>query len=84
MHSIFWLAKRLQHSNIPDQVRIDWDEPAFDIYSPKSRLIAVSVRSSSVRSVTLWFNFVTLTPIEWGIQNININPTASSLNNKII
>jgi restriction endonuclease S subunit len=25
-----------------------------------------------------------LTPIEWGIQNININPLASSLNNKII
>lgn len=27
---------------------------------------------------------LTLTPIEWGIQNININPLASSLNNKII
>ncbi len=26
----------------------------------------------------------TLTPTEWGIQNININPLASSLNNKII
>jgi hypothetical protein len=31
----------------------------------------------------LW-HFITLTPIEWGIQNININPPASSLNNKII
>ena len=59
MHRIFWLAKRLRHSNIPDLVRIDWDEPAFDIYDPKSRLIVVSVRSSSVRSVTLWFYFVT-------------------------
>ena len=45
--------------NIPDLVCIDWDKPAFDIYDPKSRLIAVSVRSSSVRSVTLWYNFVT-------------------------
>jgi len=56
--------------NIPDQVRIDWDEPAFDIYSPKSRLIAVSVRSSSVRSVTLWFNFVTQ-GFDYSAANIN-------------
>ena len=55
--------------NIPD-LGIDQDKPAFDIYEPKSRLIIVSVRSSSASSVTLWFYSVT-PGFDYSATNIN-------------